>query len=170
MQPETANDPDILVPHNQSAAEAMIAKIGRICRDLEIIDAAYQERLAEITAERDAQTTPLSLERDRLIEGLRRWATANREALTDGGKRKRVALLSGVISWRKRPPSVELAAKPADIISRIKMRGLAERFIRIAENIDRQAMLKEPDLAATIDGVNIVAEREDFIVEPGALK
>ena len=40
-----------------------------------------------------------------------------------------------------------------------------KRFIRVKEEINKEAMLKEPELAETVRGVSIT-QREEFIVKP----
>ena len=85
-------------------------------------------------------------------------------ALTGGDKTKTVDLGTGVLKWRFRPPSVRIL-KAEDVIARLKALALG-RFVRTKEEVDKEAMLKEPQVARTVAGVSIGSGGEDFIVEP----
>jgi len=55
------------------------------------------------------------------------------------------------------------------IIEGCKVAGL-EKFIRVKEEINKDAMLAEPDQAMKVPGVTIKSGGEDFIIEPLELK
>ena len=40
------------------------------------------------------------------------------------------------------------------------------RFIRVKEEVNKEAMLNEPELAATVAGVTIKTGVEDFVITP----
>ena len=52
-----------------------------------------------------------------------------------------------------------------DIIDRLKKLKLTQ-FIRRIEEIDKEAMLKDPDTAAAVEGVKIGSGGEDFVITP----
>jgi len=45
-----------------------------------------------------------------------------------------------------------------------------EKFIRVKEEVNKDAMLAEPDQAMKVPGVTIKSGGEDFIIEPLELK
>ena len=51
------------------------------------------------------------------------------------------------------------------VIAAIKTLGLSS-FLRTKEEIDKEAMLREPDKARLVQGVSIGSEGETFAVEP----
>ena len=62
-----------------------------------------------------------------------------------------------------RPPSV--SARPIDkVIEALKDMGL-KRFIRFKEEIDKEAILGDPDAVKYIKGIKI-EQREDFVIVP----
>jgi phage host-nuclease inhibitor protein Gam len=93
------------------------------------------------------------------------WAEANRDALTSNGKTKTVKLAAGEISWRMRPPSVAVRGMAA-VIEALKKLKLS-RFIRTKEELDKEAVLADPDAVNAIKGISIT-QREDFVIKPDA--
>jgi phage host-nuclease inhibitor protein Gam len=152
------------VPQSRDEAAATITAIGDIGRSLGRLEADMNDQLAEIKTTFEHLAEPLRLARQEKTEGLKMWAEANRVSLTGGDKTKTVDLGTGLLRWRRRPPSVRLT-KVEDIIERLKVLGL-RRFLRIKEEVDREAMQREPEVAQTIAGVSIGSAGEDFVVEP----
>ncbi len=97
------------------------------------------------------------------------WAEANRQALTRQGKTKTVDLATGKVSWRLRPPSVTIRGAEA-VLHWLEFSSPAGEgfgaFIRRSSSVDREAMLKDPALAAKVPGVKVGSAGEDFIIEP----
>ena len=91
------------------------------------------------------------------------YAKANRKALTNDGETKTIILPTGSFSWRMTPKSVDIK-KPKEIIALLKALKL-ERFIRTKEEPDKEAMLKEEEVAAAVEGVSI-SQRENFTIKP----
>ncbi|MBU2575638.1 host-nuclease inhibitor Gam family protein, partial [Patescibacteria group bacterium] len=102
-----------------------------------------------------------------LLEGLFAFAEAHRDELTEGGKRKTVEVPTGIFGWRTTPPAVSLRDIKSILASLVSL-GL-ERFIRTKEEVDKEAMLKEPEVAKKVKGVSI-DQREEFIAKPTELE
>jgi phage host-nuclease inhibitor protein Gam len=154
------------VPQSREAAAEMLAAIGADQRELDRIAADMNGELSRIKTDAEAKAKPIQERIVASTEGLKVWAEANRDALTDGGKVKTADLGTGKIAWRVRPPSVTLRGVD-DILARLKALDLT-RFIRTKSEVDKEAMLKEPEVARQVAGVSIGSEGEDFIVEPFA--
>jgi phage host-nuclease inhibitor protein Gam len=157
------------VPQSDQEAEVAIARIGTLMRQIEGIEAAANDRIAAITAEAGASAAPVRAKLKAEIEGLKTYCEANRSRLTAVFTRKTAAFATGTVAWRARPAKVTLRDKVEEVIARIKTLGL-KQFIRTKEEIDKEAMLKVPKLAATIAGVSIGSAGEDFAVEPLAME
>lgn len=149
---------------DQAEATAWVARIGELQRQQKVIQAALDETIAKATAAADAETMPLTAEAERLHRGVQLWAEANRASLTDEGKRKTVQLASGVVCWRLPPPKVTLSNADA-VMQELRDRHL-QKFIRTKAEVNKEAMLAEPGLAALIPGVRIGAGSEQFVIEP----
>jgi phage host-nuclease inhibitor protein Gam len=153
----------LLVPQTHDEAVEHIAEIGRLQRQRERIQASMNDELAAVKQRYEQQALPLGNDIHQLSQGVQIWAEANRAKLTNDGKVKFAQLASGKINWRMRPPKVGLRGKDS-IIEACKKLGLS-RFIRVAEEVNKEAMLAEPDVAQTLQGVTIT-QGEDFVITP----
>ncbi len=152
------------VPRDMAEAAEAVARIGAIERDITVATAALAEQLAALKQAAEAAAAPLKAEMELLARGVQVWAEAHREALTGGGRTKTVKLATGEIAWRERPPSVRLRDVDA-VLETLRAMQLG-RFIREKAEVDREAMLREPALAATVPGVTIGGAGEEFVVKP----
>lgn len=152
------------VPQSRDDAAAALRRIGDLNREVARIELDLNDQIAALkeTAERTAD--PLKEEAKARTEGLKVWAEANRDQLTGGGKTKTADLGTGRISWRLRPPSVRVTGADR-VIEAIKKLGFAA-FLRTREEVNKEALLADPDKARLIAGISIGSEGEDFIVEP----
>lgn len=96
------------------------------------------------------------------------YAEDNRADLTEDGARSVVELpkRAGVIQWQRSPPSVSIDDVDT-VISNIKRLGFLQ-FIRIKEEINKEALLQDEDRADTISGVSIV-RGEKFTIKPNGI-
>jgi phage host-nuclease inhibitor protein Gam len=159
--------PSLPVPQSAAEADDAIRRIGTLQGLIDLHQAAHTEHAAALVAAVHAQIQPLRDEMTGLTEGLRTWAEANRAALQMGaGGAKTIQFSAGCLRWRVRPPRVTIKGAVETVIARIKALDLAGHFLRTAEAIDREAMLRQPELAGSIEGVTIGSAGEDFEVIP----
>ena len=123
------------------------------------IDRLKEQAIAEIK--------PREEKIEQLFDGLFSFAEANRDKLTEDGKKKTVAVPTGSFGWRMTPPSVSIS-KAEEVVKRLKSLKL-ERFIRIKEEVDKEAMLKEQEMAKTVSGVTI-SQHEEFFAKPAEVE
>ncbi len=155
---------NVPTPQTRDEAAAMLRAIGDNARAIARIEADMNDRLAKIKEDAERDAGPFRSLADQMMEGLKTWCEANREALTDGYKRQTADLGTGLVSWRRRPARVTIK-KVEDVIAAIKTLGLLT-FLRTTEEVDKEAMLKEPEKARLLAGVTIGSEGETFAVEP----
>lgn len=152
------------VPQSRDEAASMIAAVGDLSRALARIGADMNDELAAVKERYEAAAEPMRRALGDKIEGLRIWAEANRQALSGGRDIKTFDLGTGLIKWRDRPPAVSIT-KVKEVIARLKALGL-HRFLRTKEEVNKEAMLAEPEVARQVAGVSIGSAGEDFVVEP----
>lgn len=152
------------VPQNRDEAAEAVKTFGVVTRQIARIEHDLNDHIAEQKRIAEEAAAPLKEKAEALQEGLKIWAEANRDKITDGGKVKFADLGTGKISWRNRPAKVRLSKVEA-VIAALKKLGL-QRFIRTSEEVDKEAMLKETAAARLVPGVSIGSEGEDFYVEP----
>jgi phage host-nuclease inhibitor protein Gam len=151
------------VPQTRDAAAEAVAEIGRKQRERDRIQAAMNDALAEARAMYEAAAKPHADRISELTRGLHLWCEANREALTQGNKVKFHTFATGEVKWRMRPPSIAIRGVDA-VVSALRALKL-DRFLRTKVEIDKEALLKEPDIAKQVGGVSLV-QKEDFVVVP----
>lgn len=147
---------------SREEANAAVAQIGNLQRERETIQTAMNSEIATITDSYEERAHPLGETIKMLSRGVQAWAEVHRTDLLKGGG-KTVKLASGKLSWRTRPPSVAVRGA-ALVIAALKRLGL-RRFIRSKEEVDKEAILKEPAAVVDVKGISI-DQGEDFVIVP----
>ena len=144
--------------------EVAIKQIGDLQRQLEQAAIEQNNELAAITEKFAPKLTALKAQIEPVQQAVQAWCESRRDELTQNGKTKTGSFNTGEVQWRQRPPSVAIRGTDS-VIEALKTHGLV-RFIRTKEEINKEAMLNEPALAATIAGVTIKTGVEDFVITP----
>jgi phage host-nuclease inhibitor protein Gam len=169
MTKKKLNAASIRVPQNRDEVAKMIAELGEHDRAVEKIEADMNSALAKVKEAATERAKEHKAKAEELLAGVHIYCTANREALTDGGKTKTVDFGTGEVAWRWKPAKVRLSGDEEDIIARIQSKGRQfANFLRTKIEVDKDAMLKHQALAKTIEGVSIGRGGETFSVEPFA--
>lgn len=151
------------VPQSRDEAIAAIAEIGRCQRERRRIEAAMNEELAAVRARHEAEAAPLAAAIAGLSNAVQIWAEAHRAQLTRNGQVRTAKLASGDVAWRLSPPSVQLDGEAA-VLEELHRRGL-ERYVRVKESVNKEAVLHDPDAVRDVPGIDI-GQREDFVIRP----
>ncbi len=153
----------VAVPQSRDQVIEAIAEIGRRQRECQHISALMNEAIAAVKLNAEALAKPHGDQIAQLKTGIQIWCEANRHALTDGGRTKTAKFASGEVRWRRSPPKVGLRGIDA-IIAALKAAAL-NRFLRTKEEIDKEAILKEPEAVADIAGIT-VSQADEFVIVP----
>lgn len=152
------------VPQSRDEVAQYIKRLGDMNRNLLRDTAEMNDAIAHITQtyqpRLDAQKGDISL----CQEGVQAYCEANRNELTNGGKVKTANLVTGEVQWRKRPPSISV--RGADSVIETLLRLGLKKFVRTKEEINKEAILNEPDLVKGVAGIKVVADVEDFVITP----
>lgn len=154
---------EIEIPQSRDEVVEAIAELGRRQRERERIQSEMNDRLAEVRSEYERQAKPHADRISELTRGVATWCEAHREELTKGGKTKTCRFSTGEVSWRMRPPSVAVRGTEA-VIAALKKLGL-DRFLRVKMEVDKDAVLRDPDAVKTVRGLSI-SQREDLVIKP----
>jgi phage host-nuclease inhibitor protein Gam len=152
------------VAQTQDDVASTIRQIGEVSREVARLSADMNDEIATITQKYQALITP---KQERLVSmqtGVQVWCEANRDKLTNSGKVKTANLITGNVLWRQRPPSISIRGAES-VIETLKKLALT-RFVRTKEEVNKEAMLNEPDAVRGIAGISIVTGVEDFVIEP----
>lgn len=151
------------VPQTLDEVNQAIAQIGIAQRERDRISADMNDSLAATREAWEAQAAPHAARIKELTAGVQLYCEAHRDELTQHGKTKTARLAAGEVSWRMRPPSVAVRGLEL-VIEGLKRLGL-DRFVRTKEEINKEAVLAEPEVADQVKGLS-VNQGEDFIVKP----
>ncbi|MDD2721634.1 MAG: host-nuclease inhibitor Gam family protein [Gallionella sp.] len=154
----------IYTSQSRDDAAADIRKIGDLQRDLQRVAAEMNDAIAHITSTYQPRLEAVNEQITTLQQGVQSWCEANRDDLTNGGKVKTANLITGEIQWRQRPPSVRVS-KSEVVLETLTRLGLT-RFIRNKPEVNKDAILDEPDAVRGVAGISIVTGVEDFVISP----
>jgi len=154
------------VPQNIEELAKAIARIGSLKREISVAEAHANEEIAQIEESTQEVISPLAAEIEEIMDRIYTFAEGNRSALTKEGRTKTIMLATGKISWRTTPPKVSIK-KVETVLKLLKKLGL-ERFIRTTETPNKEAMLSEPDVARSVQGISIT-QSEEFVVVPSEI-
>lgn len=153
------------VPQNREEAVASIGRIGSLRREILAQKVAVDEGVRLLGEAMEREIAPLAEELAELERGVQIWCEANRALLTNDNRVKFHDFGTGRVNWRALPPKVTI--KGVDVvIEAIKKLGLRRRFLRIKEEVNKEAMLADAVTARKIIGVTISSDGEDFLIEP----
>jgi len=154
----------VYVPQTKDDAAADIRKVGDLMRKFTREQAEMNDKIAAITQEYQVTLEPIKESIELLQEGVQAWCEANRDDLTNGGKVKSANLITGEVAWRQNPPSVRIS-KADTVIEMLKRLGLG-RFVRTKEEVNKDAILNEPDEVRGVAGITLVTGVEQFVITP----
>ncbi|MDR1063040.1 MAG: host-nuclease inhibitor Gam family protein [Azoarcus sp.] len=149
----------------QSKEETMgaIKELGDVQRELTRLETTINDEIATITLREKGRIEALYSRADILTAGIQLWCEANRATLTASGG-KTANLITGEVAWRQRPPSVTVRQQEK-VIETLKALHLA-RFLREKTEVNKEAILAEPQAVSGIAGITVVTGVEDFSVTP----
>ena len=154
--------PAINAPASKQEAEQMIAQIGYLQRQHGDVERRMNDELEQVKAKHAPEAAALNGQIESLVRGVHAWAEANKTSLLKP-RSKTAKLSSGEVSWRTSPPKVSLSGK-AVIIESLKKFGLTQ-FLRTTEDINKEAILADPEGVDGIKGITIKQD-EQFAIKP----
>lgn len=154
----------VYVPQTRDETASDIRKIGDLEREKLRTMTEMNDAIANITQNYQPRLDALNEQLKTLQDGVQGYCEAHRDELTNGGKVKFANLITGEVSWRQRPPSVSVRGQEA-VIDLIKRLGLT-RFIRTKEEVNKEAVLNEPDEVRGVAGLSVITGVEDFVITP----
>ena len=148
-----------IVPDSIAQADELLRELSSLQDSINDIEARLRREVAELKAKAKRDLEVLEGKRGVAINALFAFAHPRKAELTK--KQRTVILTAGVFGWRMTPPRVELEYSIEDTIVVLKQTNNRE-FIRIKEEIDREALLEEKPV---IDGISY-AQNDEFFVVP----
>jgi len=162
QQKRVLKRPAISVPQNIEEAGGFLRKMRELEKEMQVVQIEVDEKVAEI---REKAKVKIKARQDiiqQYFEGIFIFAQARKEELTEQGKRKTVTIPPDCFGWRYTPEKVVLEDEEA-IMAELKKLGQA-KFIRVKEEINKEAMHDDKELALTVKGVSF-EQHEEFVVK-----
>ncbi len=158
----------VRLPASRDEVNDLIGQIAAFQNTIAEIERRSAERVAAVQKEAADEIAPLKNRLQERVREVAAFCAANRETLTQGGRVKTVRFPAGEVSWRMTAGKVVLKGV-RDVLGRIKTLAAENAafaaFLRVKEEIDKEAMLKDPERAALIQGVTI-QRGEVFSIKP----
>ena len=133
--------------NSREEAQIAIKQLGDLQREHARITTELNDAIARITEAEAPRLDALRQRMDTLQAGVQTWCEANREQLC--GKGKTANLITGEES----------------VIDLLKRMALG-RFVRTREQVNKEAILNEPEAIAGVPGIKVVSGVEDFVITP----
>lgn len=156
--------PALSVPQDAAQAASLVHLIGANKRALDALMNRQEAAVAAAAEKFAAQINDATEALGENVAALQAYAEANKDALTADGKRS-VATQAGTFGWRYGNRAVKFEGKHAEkLIEKFKELGHTD-LIRTIEQIDKTAILANPDAIEKIKKIKIEQE-ERFYVRP----
>lgn len=153
----------MFVCQNKMQAMEAITEVGNSQREITRLETQINDITAAAIAERKDRLDELRGIIETLSHGVQSWCEVNRDLLCKKGKT--VNLTTGEVSWRTRPPKVTLRGMDK-IIEALKTQRGMKKFIRTKEEVNKDAILADPQAVKDIKGISIKSGVEDFVIKP----
>ncbi len=150
-----------VIPASIQEATSFLISIGEKQREINRIKRETKAAIDAMKADSEKKISALTKDRDTFFVSLFAFAAPKKTELTAVTRSQKTA--AGTFGWRWTTPAVELAEgkTDADIIASLKRKGLIG-YIRIVEELDREAMLRDhPE----VPGVSYT-QRDEFFAKP----
>src|SRR3989338_1613166 len=137
----------VVVPSSLEEAALFVSKLGEEQRAIEEIELKLNRRIEALKAEAIVEVAAYTECKKALLEGIYAFADSHRHELTVGRKSK-IQLPTGYFGWRWTPPAVTLR-NVAAVLDEL-LRKKIDKFIRVRREVNKEAMLEDPELAKTV--------------------
>lgn len=159
----------MIVPQDDDAARAMIAKLGQIDRNLAEVGELIRARIEGARADFKAITDVANGEAKLIHAALQAYFEANADRLTDGGKRRTVDWPEGRMGHRLSKPKLKLLAEEdsiIDVIDRLGLDGLLRVDVQLEKPAITNILKGGTDFAAehvaVLAALMSIEQREEF--------
>lgn len=158
--------PTMPVPQDADEVSSAILTIGENQREVARLTSEMNAQLSAIKTEYELRAAPHVEEIKQLGDGVHAFCEAHRVELTSDGKVKTAKFSTGECSWRLNPPKVVIKRGIGlDTIFELLRARRLKRFIRVKEELDKEAILSEPGTVTGMTEIS-VEQSEQFVVKP----
>lgn len=161
MKKERIEGIKIQIPESKAEADRIIKEIGEFQVEEEKIEQETNAEIKTIRGRTNRRIVPKQRAKKSRFIGLYVFYATNQHELTDEGRTRLVNLVYGQFGIQKNPPAVNIRNRNK-VLKALKARNL-RYFIRIIEEIDKEAILTSPHMVSGVPGIKI-SQKERFVV------
>jgi len=151
------------VPESRNEVDGLIKEIGELQIEKMKINDNLKQKIAALREEVDKFLETNKKEMTLHLALLNAYFTEHQKELTENGRISVVAFPSGEMAVFLTNPALSIKGEKR-VIAELKSSG-RKRFIRILEEVNKDAVLLEPEAVADIKGIMII-RKERFLVRP----
>ena len=140
-----------------------ISLLGEVRRDLSITKAELDDKIARLQRFYAPTIEEIQKNEQELVNQITTYCNNHFETLFKGNL-KTAKLITGEISRRVKPTSIVVNDLDA-ALAKLKELGLRE-FIRVKEEINKNALLDSPEIIDEIEGLELQKGLENLIIKP----
>jgi len=159
--------PAVDAPQSRTQTATEIKSLGDVLREIRRLEADMNDQIAVITKAFEP-AIKAQQERAKLLQSrIQLWCEAHREELLEG-EGKSANLITGEVGWRIGNRSVRIEGGEDgefEAIEQLKGLGLGD-LVRTIEQVNRAAILAEPDRIKGLACIKLVGGRESFWIKP----
>lgn len=168
-------NPDLIEYENNEAATEAVKRIGDLQRERTEIKSDYDARIAELQNELAEKLSPIDSEIKKITLSLQAYCDKRKDIFFVN--KKSLELPTGILSYRKSPPSVATSSTKKLLDSILEKNNLLEQknkfqakldkvFLRMKVELDKEAILKNPEKAFEKTGIKVSDNEEYFYITP----
>ncbi|MBK8397475.1 MAG: host-nuclease inhibitor Gam family protein [Leptospiraceae bacterium] len=168
----------VIYEYEQGDLHKAIAEIARLTTEIKQAEDKTNESILILQTELAAQIEPMKQEVKKISLSIKKFTDANREKLFKDDA-KTIKLETGDISYRSSKPSVAVNSSKKLIDTILEQNNLIDVrdkfvkkmdkvFIRTKLELNKDAVLDNPDTAKTVTGVEVAEGEESFYIKPYA--
>jgi phage host-nuclease inhibitor protein Gam len=158
----------VAMPQSREELVEYLKELNQAVRKKEFILTKNQKKIEEIERKKAEEVGSYDEEIEEKAEGIYLYCQLKRAELTNNYKIKTVPLPGGTVLWRLNPPSVKVKNEGLAILE-LETKNLLD-FIRTKKEVDKEAVLKNPDKAAELKNVKVEKGDEVFVIKPAEVK
>lgn len=162
------DQPPLQTPESLEDVTERLLKISELIRSIHTCEAKFNAERAALLKKEEEVITPLRKEIIRIGKSVHLYAEENKDLLTQDGKWNMVPVSkAGSLQWYRTPPAIDIK-NAKEVLGKLKALKLT-RFIRVKEEVNREALLRDEKTAESITGVR-VTRQEKFAIRLSHLK
>jgi phage host-nuclease inhibitor protein Gam len=161
----TGRVPAVPLPQSKADVETALGHLGALRGLLAARTQHLDSEVATLREAYAAEIAPIEADIAALSQQIQAWCETHRHELTRGGRVKFAKFANGTVSWQSGRARVVLSDKEEAIIAALKKMRLGKAFVRVAETLNKAAMLESPARIAKVPGLSIQAGAETFAID-----